>query len=153
SPGKYSTPVPSIVVVVLIYVSSKNLSIIISFMMVFPVLYNNILQGLDSTPKELKEMAQIFNLSTKAKVKAIYIPHLGPYFISACTTAMGFAWKSGIAAEVIGIPRGSIGERLYDAKIYFATADIFAWTVTIIILSSLFEKAFKLIANKIEATL
>ncbi|MCF0238512.1 MAG: ABC transporter permease subunit [Sphaerochaetaceae bacterium] len=144
-----STPVASIVVVVLIYVSSRNLSIIISFLLVFPVVYSNLLQGFDSTPKELLEMAKIYRLSPKAKALAIFIPHLKPFFISACSTAMGFAWKSGIAAEVIGIPRGSIGERLYDAKIYFSTADIFAWTVTIIVLSSIFDKIFKVITKKV----
>ena len=94
-------------------------------------------------------MAKIYRLSPKAKALAIFIPHLKPFFISACSTAMGFAWKSGIAAEVIGIPRGSIGERLYDAKIYFSTADIFAWTVTIIVLSSIFDKIFKVITKKV----
>ena len=137
-----ATPVASIVIVVLIWISSRNLSVVISFMMVFPIMYTNILSGIDNTPKELLEMAFIFRLPFKKKLKAIYIPAVLPYFVSALNISLGLAWKSGVAAEVIGIPSGSIGEKLYQAKIFFSTADVFAWTVTIICLSVLFEKFF-----------
>ena len=59
---------------------------------------------------------------------------------------MGF--KSGIAAEVIGVPDGSIGEGLYLAKIYLSTAELFAWTFMIIVVSTLFEKLFLWILKK-----
>lgn len=52
------------------------------------------------------------------------------------------SWKSGVAAEVIGIPSHSIGENLYMAKIYLDTSGLFAWTLVIILVSSLFEKLF-----------
>ena len=39
------------------------------------------------------------------------------------------AFKSGIAAEVIGVPDFSIGANLYEAKIYLDTASLFAWTL------------------------
>ena len=56
--------------------------------------------------------------------------------------ALGLCWKAGVAAEVIGIPDGSIGEHLYQAKVYLDTPDLFAWTVVIIVISLLFEKVF-----------
>lgn len=56
--------------------------------------------------------------------------------------SLGLCWKAGIAAEVIGIPDGSIGERLYEAKVYLQTADLFAWTLVIVALSIGFEKCF-----------
>ena len=49
-------------------------------------------------------------------------------------------WKSGVAAEVIGTPDHSIGEKLYMAKIFFSTDELFAWTAAVILLSFLFEK-------------
>ncbi len=75
-------------------------------------------------------------------MKYIYLPQLKPYLISACSVSIGLSWKAGIAAEVIGIPDGSIGERLYDAKVYLNSPDLFAWTVVIVLLSVLFEKLF-----------
>ena len=70
----------------------------------------------------------------------IYLPALVPYLLSACRTALGMSWKSGVAAEVIGLPDHSIGERLYLSKIYLETADLFAWTLVIITISALFER-------------
>lgn len=137
-----ATPVASIVIVVLIWISSRNLSVVISFMMVFPIMYTNILSGISNTSRELIEMAFIFRLDFKKKLRAIYFPAVLPYFVSASNIALGLSWKSGVAAEVIGIPDGSIGEKLYEAKIFFATADVFAWTVAIILLSVVFEKFF-----------
>ena len=61
---------------------------------------------------------------------------------AAVTTGVGFAWKSGIAGEVIAIPKDAIGTQLYDAKVYLETTDLFAWTVVIVVLSVLIEKLF-----------
>ena len=56
--------------------------------------------------------------------------------------AVGICWKSGVAAEVIGLPDGSIGDALYRAKITLSTGELFAWTFVIILLSAVFEKLF-----------
>ena len=67
---------------------------------------------------------------------------------------MGLAWKSGVAAELISIPSGSIGEKLYSAKVYLMTGDLFAWTAAIVLLSALCARLFSwilhLIAQRLE---
>ena len=63
-----------------------------------------------------------------------------PFLLAGCATSLGMSWKAGVAAEVIGVVAGSLGERLYDAKIYIQTADLLAWTVVIVALSALFER-------------
>ncbi len=78
----------------------------------------------------------------------IDIPSVKPFFLSATSVALGLAWKAGVAAEVIGIPTGSIGEMLYQAKLYLETADLLAWTVMIVITSVAFEKLFMLLTRK-----
>ena len=70
----------------------------------------------------------------------IYLPSIKPYLLSASSVAMGMAWKAGVAAEVIGVVKGSIGEKLYESKIYFLNADLFAWTIIIVTLSVVNEK-------------
>ena len=72
----------------------------------------------------------------------LWLPQLKPYLLSACTVSLGISWKAGIAAEIIGIPAGSIGRMFYDAKVYFNTVDLFAWTVIVVVISVLFEKGF-----------
>ena len=136
-------PVASIVIVVLIWVNSRNLSVIISFMMVFPVLYTNLLSAIESTDRQMIEMGRTYRLGVYEKLRLIYLPHVYPAFLSSSSLSLGLAWKSGVAAEVIGIPDGSLGERLYDAKVFFATADVFAYTLLIVILSVGFEVLMK----------
>lgn len=137
-----SVPVASFVILALIWIGSANLSVFISFLVVFPMLYIHTVAGLKSTDGKLLEMAQVFSVSRGNRIRYIYSPALMPYLISGCKVALGMSWKSGIAAEVIGVPAHTIGENLYMAKIYLATSDVFAWTIVIIGVSVLFEKVF-----------
>lgn len=137
-----ATPVASFIILCLIWLGSRGLSIFISFLMVLPIVYASVLSGIRSTDKKLLEMADLFDVSWRRRLFYIYIPHLKTYLISASSVAIGLSWKAGVAAEVIGIPSGSIGERLYEAKVYLNSADLFAWTAVIILASVLFEKLF-----------
>ncbi len=137
-----SVPVASFIVIALIWLASSKLSVFISFLMVLPIVYTNILTGIKNTDKKLVQAAKLFKLSGAKKFLFIHLPQLKPYIISACNVSIGLAWKSGVAAEVIAIPDGSLGEMLYNAKVYYDTADLFAWTVVIVIVSVAFEKLF-----------
>ena len=148
-----SVPVASFIILALLWVRGKNLSVCISFLMVLPIVYNNMLAGLLRVDKSLLEMAKVFRMSLKKTALYIYLPQILPYFTAACTTSLGLCWKSGIAAEVIGMPAGSIGNRLYETKLYMDTPEMFAWTVVIVIISFVVEKGFlwllKTITDKI----
>lgn len=146
-----AVPVASFIILALLWIRGGNLSVCISFLMVMPIMYNNMLAGFTRVDKSLLEMATVFRLSNIKKIKYIYIPQVLPYFTAACTTSLGLCWKSGIAAEVIGMPRGSMGNRLYETKLYMDTAEMFAWTVVIVIISFLVEKGFLWLLNKITA--
>jgi NitT/TauT family transport system permease protein len=137
-----SVPVASFVVICLIWLSSKNLSVFISFLIVLPVIYQNLLTGLRSLKPDMEELAQVYRIPWYRKLKAITLPQLKSYLIAACSVTTGMAWKAGVAAEIIGTPNGSIGKMLYTAKIYLDTDDLLAWTVIIVIMSVLSEKLF-----------
>lgn len=137
-----STPVASFIILVLLWVPSKNLSIVISFLMVTPIVYLNVLGGISAMDAQLTEMAEVFRVPTARRVRYLYLPQVMPYFRSACAAGLGLCWKAGVAAEVIGLPTGSIGEKLYQAKVYLETPDLFAWTVVIVVISFSFEKLF-----------
>lgn len=140
-----SVPVASFVILALIWMGSENLSVLIAFLVVFPTIYVSTIAGLKSTDQKLLEMAEVFRIAGWRRLYGLYWPSLLPYLMSSCKTALGMSWKSGIAAEVIGVPDHTIGEQLYLAKIYLSTAELFAWTLVIILASLLFEKVFLLI--------
>lgn len=135
-----SIPVASFVILVLLWVRSAQLSIVISFLMVLPVIFTNVRGGIRQADEKLLEMAKVFELGVWKKVKVIYLPAVRPAFVTACSVGLGFCWKSGIAAEVIGLPANSIGGELYKAKLYLMTPELFAWTIVIVAVSVLFEK-------------
>lgn len=143
-------PVASFVILVLLWVPSKRLSIIISLLIGFPVIYSNVLMGLDSTDPKLIEMARVFRVPFMRQLKAIYLYQVLPFLRSGLSIAIGLCWKSGVAAEVIGIPSGSVGEKLYKAKVYLETSDLFCWTLVIVLLSIGCEKLLKLLLDQVE---
>ncbi len=144
-----SIPVASFTILAIIWVGSKNLSVLVSVLIAIPIVYSNMLEGIDSLDPKLKTMAQVFEIPAGKRFFGIYLSQLLPYFRSASKLSMGLCWKSGVAAEVIGVPDGSIGEMLYMSKVYLETEDLFAWTLVIILLSFLCEKLFMLIVDLI----
>lgn len=144
-----SIPVASFVILALLWFSSRNLSICISFLIVLPVIYTNVLKGIQETDRELLEMIKIFQIPKRFTIKYLYIFQIMPFFQSGCEISLGLCWKSGIAAEVIGMPNGSIGEKLQQAKIYLDTKDLFAWTFVIVLISLFFEKSFLSLLKKV----
>jgi len=141
-------PVASFIILALIWFSSRNLAVLISFLMVLPVIYTNVLSGIQAADKQLLEMGKVFGLSAGRTIRYLYVPEVLPFFRSGCNIALGLCWKSGIAAEVIGVPQGSIGEHLQQAKIYLDTPDLLAWTLVIVLVCITFEKLVQLLLNR-----
>lgn len=147
-----TVPVASFIVIALLFLSGRRLSIFISFLMVLPVLYSNLLQGIREADGKLLEMARVFRMSGWNRIRCIYLPALEPYCLSGCRSALGLCWKAGVAAEVIGVCGGSVGGMLYDAKVYLEIGDLFAWTLVIVLISVGFEWAFtRLLARLLRA--
>ncbi|MBQ8031686.1 MAG: ABC transporter permease subunit [Butyrivibrio sp.] len=115
----------------------------------FPILYLNTLEGLKSTDVKLLEMAKVYRMPGTRLLRYIYLPQLKPFFKSAFKLAIGMSFKSGIAAEVIGQPLGTIGNGLYLSKIYLETADLFAWTIVVVLISFICEKLISLLLDLI----
>lgn len=134
-----AAPVASFVVLALLMVGSKYLSALVSFLMVLPVFYTNILEGLKSVEPERFEAAAVFGMLKSDRFRFIYLPYVAPFTTSSCEIGIGIAWKSGVSAEVIGIAAGSIGEKIYDSKLYLDTAQLFAYTLVVVALSLVLE--------------
>lgn len=136
-----ATPVASFIILAILWLSVENVPSFTAMLIVLPAIWANTEKGILSVDKKLLEMGKAFRLSKKQIFFRITVPSVKPFFNAALNSAVGMAWKAGIAAEVI-CPHGkSIGAALHDSKINFETTDTFAWTVAVIILSVLLEKA------------
>lgn len=133
-------PVASFVVLALFWFSAEPIALVISFLMVLPIVYTNVLEGIKATDPAMLEMAEVYRLNFRRRLVYLYVPTIKTPLLSACRIALGLAWKAGIAAEIIGIPDGSLGERLYLSKIWVETDTLLAYTLVIIAVSLLFEK-------------
>ena len=138
-----SLPVAAFIILVLIWFGSKNAAVFISFTVAFPMIYYGVSEGICNTDKKLLEMADIFRISFYKRVRYIYVGQVYPFLSSNLKTAIGMCWKAGISAEVIGLVDKSIGEQLYYTKLYLMTAELFAWSVTIIVISFILERFLK----------
>lgn len=148
-----SVPVASFVIAALIWVPSRRLSVLICFLIVLPVVYAGALDGLRQVDPKLMEMARVFRMTRMNRLRTVTLPAALPSLVSALSVAIGLAWKSGVAAEVIGIPSGSVGEKLYKAKVYLATPDLFAWTIAIVLASAACARLLRMALNMLERKL
>ena len=134
-----ATPVASFIILALLWIKTTYVPVFISFLMVMPVVWANMSQGFETADKKLIEAAAVYKMSFLRQLKYIYLPNCVSYFKNSASAGIGLAWKSGIAAEVICSPKFAIGSRLYSAKIYLETAELFAWTGAVIVLSIIIE--------------
>ena len=134
-----ATPVVSFILLIYLWVTRANIPGVIAAMMVLPVVWSGVTGGLSAVDPQLLELARAYRFSRWKTLRLIYLPSLRPHFISGFLTAFGLAWKSGVAAEVICPPRLAIGPRIQQARLSLETAELFAWTLVIIVLSLALE--------------
>lgn len=134
-----STPVACVVVILLIWTGAANVSVITVLLLVVPAIYFALCAGLDNMDAGQRDLFEIFGARGRRRFFALIWPAVLPYLQAASSTVLGMSWKAGIAAELIGVPAGSLGERIYQAKLLLETPDLFAWTFCVICLSWLFE--------------
>ena len=144
-----AAPVASFIILALVWFRTDVLPVFIAFLMVMPVVWANVEKGIHGIDPTLLEMAEVYRFGRLKTLLRIRLPSVMPYFLAACTTGLGSAWKSGIAAEVICRPALSIGRQLQDAKIYLETPEVFAWTATVVTLSILLEKGLLQLAKRL----
>ncbi len=143
-----STPVATFIVILWIMLSANVLTVVVAFLMVMPIIWQNLMDGYKAIDKDLEEVCDVFELSFLTRVRVLIIPTLMRYLIPAAITATGLAWKAEIAAEIIAYTKNSIGQQINDAKYFFETPMVFAWTFVIIIMSITLEKLTKYLLGR-----
>ncbi len=143
-----ATPVASFIILLWISLDGNALTIFIAFLMVLPIVWQNLMDGYNSINKDLSEVCDVFNFSFRKRMKILIFPALSKYLGPALITSAGLAWKSEIAAEIIAYTKKSIGQYINDAKFAYDTPKVFAWTLLVIIFSISLEKLTKVLLKR-----
>lgn len=143
-----ATPVASFILLALVWLERGVLPAFMAALIVLPVVWGNLDAGIAAIDPALHELARAYRLPALRRLRRIYIPAVMPHFVSACRASLGMAWKAGIAAEVLCTPPVSIGRYLYETKLYLETTDLFAWTLTVILLSVGIEYIFMAVLSR-----
>ena len=143
-----ATPVSSFIILALVFFGRNTVPALIVFLMVLPLVWANVAEGIKSVDPALSEVCRLYRIPFLRRCRIFYLPHCRPYFSAGALTALGFAWKAGVAAEVLSTPKPSVGKMIYDAKVYLETSDLFAWTLVIVLLSLALEKLLKILLKR-----
>lgn len=139
-----TVPVASFILLCILWLTDNVASAFIGAIMVFPIVYENVLTGFAETDKSHLEMARAYGFGKLKTLTSVYIPSALPYLGSASASSLGLAWKACVSAEVLCIAEDTIGYYIFSSKDFFDTEQLFAWTVAVVIMSLLLEGAVKL---------
>ena len=145
-----STPVASFIILALLWMERQTLPVFITALIVIPIVWANVSEGIRSVDPNLREVASIYRFSIRKRVFRLYLPSIAPYFLAACQSALGMAWKASVAAEILAVPQYSIGTEIYHTKYYFEIPELFAWTATVVTLSLLMEWGLTITLNHLQ---
>ena len=134
-----SVPVASFAILVLLWLRRELVPSFISALIVLPGVWANVTAGIRDTDPLLLELSRACGLGPWRTLRRIRIPSVLPLLRAALQSAIGFGWKAGVAAEVLTLPRNSIGRMIYESKLYLQTTELFAWTAAIVLLSLIIE--------------
>lgn len=147
-----ATPVASFIILALIWIGSARVPTFITVLIVLPLIWTNLDEGFKGIDSQLVEVTRVYKMPFLRRLRVLILPSIKPYFVSACRTSLGLAWKAGIAAEIICMPRYTIGTMIGEGKLYMMTTDMFAWTLTVVILSLLIEFGFAALLKRLGTT-
>lgn len=146
-----STPVASFIILAILWMGRDEVPVFIVVLMALPVIWSNVAAGIHTTSPALRQMAKVYRFPLLRRLRRIWLPSVMPYFLSGCRTALGLAWKAGIAAEVLTVPSSSIGKMLYVSKLNWEVEELFAWTATVIVLSLVIERGIMALLQRVGA--
>ncbi len=127
-----ATPVACVVVLLLIWLGSARVSIAAVFLMALPGVYFSLVEGLTQVDQPLEHMFRLHGVRGWRLFFAHTWREVLPFVLSCARAVIGMSWKAGVAAELIGMAVGTVGERIYQAKLLIETADLLAWTVLVV---------------------
>ena len=137
-----STPVMAVILIAIVWLPAETVPVFVAFLMAFPVITQNVAAGIRAVDPRLVAMAQVYKVRKHRMLSGLYLPALAPFLAAGASSALGLAWRAGIAAEVLSQPLWGIGAGMQEAKLRLQTPRVFAWTLAALAVSALADVSF-----------
>lgn len=138
-----AVPTMAVIILAIIWLDSELAPILVSFLVTFPLIYQNVVNGIQNIDPKLIEMVKLYKVGKAKTVKDVYLPSIQSYLMAGISTAVGLNVRIIIAAEVLSQPKISIGTAFQIERANLNTAGVFAWSMIAIIIVGIFEIAIK----------
>ncbi|MCF7924300.1 MAG: ABC transporter permease subunit [Candidatus Izimaplasma sp.] len=132
-------PVASIIIIILILAGNSNSLYIITFLMIFPIIYEATKQGVLNISKSLKNAIALETHNRFFIMTRLQLPLALPYIKTSLFQSIGLGFKVIVMAEFIAQTPKGIGRALFDGSLSINYELVFAWTLIIIFIVSVFE--------------
>ncbi|MDR2602007.1 MAG: ABC transporter permease subunit [Spirochaetaceae bacterium] len=142
-----STPVMAVILIAYLAFGSERTPIFTAFLMVFPVMASNTIEGMKSIDPKMKEVFDIYRISFIERLRRLYIPALIPFMAGGLRSSISLGWKVVVAAEVLVQPVFSLGAGMQNAKANLETPELFAWTLSVITAAAISDAALNMCAK------
>ncbi len=134
-----ATPVLSLILIAFLWFGQDRTPVFASFLMVFPVMASNTIEGIRAADGRLEEALRIYGLSRTERLRHLYIPTLAPFIGAGLRSSLALCWKVTVAEEVMVQPGRALGTGMQRAKAQLETPELFAWTAATILAAALTE--------------
>lgn len=147
-----AAPTVAVILILYAFMGKNSMSVVVGFLIAFPVLYSAFYGAIDGVDKELLDMAKLYKVRAVDKIFSIYLPTVAPVLFDSSRSTFSLTLKVVIAAEILTSLAGSIGHEIQRAYAAFEAASLFAWTLVAIVFSFVLEGAVSILKKIWEAT-
>jgi NitT/TauT family transport system permease protein len=134
-----ATPVMSVILIAFLAFGSERTPVFAAFLMVFPVMAANTIEGVRSVDPKLRELFALYRISRGATIGRLYIPAIVPFILGGLRSSLSLCWKVVVASEVLVQPLLALGTGMQRARAQLETPELFAWTLATIIAAACTE--------------
>ena len=132
-----ATPVISVILIAFLFLGAGRTPVFTAFLMIFPVMAANTIEGINSTDRRLKELFAAFRMSRREFLQHLYVPSLMPFILGGLRSSLSLCWKVVVAAEVLVQPLRSLGSGMQQARAQLEAPELFAWTAATVCAAAL----------------
>ncbi len=145
-----STPVMSVILLALIWFRGDLMPVFVGFLMAFPIVCGNVIEGIRGVDRQLLEMARIYRIPARRLLFEVQLPSMAPFLMAGLSTAMGITWRAIIAAEVLSQPLQGLGTQMQTARLFLDTARLFTLTAAILVIGFCFESLLRVLESRFQ---